>query len=222
MCRVVIQDARDVIVPEWVDGLRSFSHWVESDEFPDEGRIDFLAGEIWIDMSDEKVWSHNQVKLAYFSVLDLLVRKTRKGRFFPDGLRIVHPEAKLSAVPDGVFVLNESIQTMRVSFLPAADGEDLTVQGSPDMTLEVLSNSSVKKDLEVLRQLYWKAGIPEYWLVDARGESLMFDILRHGAKGYVATRKQDGWMKSAVFGQSFRLIQEKDGLGHPLFTLEVR
>jgi Uma2 family endonuclease len=62
--------------------------------------------------------------------------------------------------------------------------------------LEIVSAGSVEKDTQTLRELYWKAGIAEYWLVDARGERLAFDILRHAAKGYVATRKAAGWLKS--------------------------
>jgi hypothetical protein len=48
--------------------------------------------------------------------------------------------------------------------------------------------------------LYWKARIREYWLLDARGERIEFQILRHIARGYVATRPSGGWRKSAVFG----------------------
>jgi Uma2 family endonuclease len=90
------------------------------------------------------------------------------------------------------------------------------------MALEVVSRSSVQKDTVVLRDAYWKAGVREYWLVDARKEPLQFDILRRTAKGFAATRKQGGWMKSAVFGKSFRLTQQTNALGHPEYTLAVR
>jgi len=52
----------------------------------------------------------------------------------------------------------------------------LELEGTPDMVLEVVSASSVVKDTETLLQLYWQAGIPEYWLVDARGEALEFTV----------------------------------------------
>ena len=91
-----------------------------------------------------------------------------------------------------------------------------------DMALEVVSDSSVLKDTVTLRDLYAQAGIPEYWLVDVRGERVVFDIFRLTAKGYVATRKQGGWLKSAVFGKSFRLLQQTDNLGKPEYTLAVR
>jgi Uma2 family endonuclease len=96
------------------------------------------------------------------------------------------------------------------------------LQGTPDMVLEVVSESSVTKDTITLQELYWQAMIPEYWIVNARGASITFEILRHTAKGYVATRKQAGWVKSAVFGKSFRLTQQTDDLGNPEYTLAVR
>jgi Uma2 family endonuclease len=72
------------------------------------------------------------------------------------------------------------------------------------------------------RELYWQAGIAEYWLVDARGETLEFTIFQRGPRGYVATRRQGGWLKSKVLGKSFRLIRHIDALEHPEFTLEVK
>ena len=62
----------------------------------------------------------------------------------------------------------------------------------------------------------------EYWLIDARGERAQFDLLRHTAKGYVAARHQNGWVKSGVFGKSFRLSRQTNALGHPEFTLAIR
>ena len=98
----------------------------------------------------------------------------------------------------------------------------LELEGSPDMTLEIISASSIKKDTETLRELYHRAGVREYWLVDARAEPIQFDILKHTPSGYVATRKQKGWVKSAVFGKSFLLTQELDARGRPKFVLSVR
>jgi Uma2 family endonuclease len=91
------------------------------------------------------------------------------------------------------------------------------------MVLEVVSTTSERKDTMTLRDLYWRAGIPEYWLVDARGEEPAFAILRHGARGYAATRPQaGGWLRSRVFGRSFRFSQRPGPLGHPQYSVEVR
>lgn len=56
----------------------------------------------------------------------------------------------------------------------------------------------------------------------ARDERIEFQILRHTARGYVATRPSGGWRKSAVLGKAFRLTRQLDDLGHPDFTLDIR
>jgi Uma2 family endonuclease len=90
------------------------------------------------------------------------------------------------------------------------------------VVLEVVSDSSVRKDTVVLRRAYWEAGVREYWLVDARRGALKFDVLRYTAKGFRAARKKDGWVESAVFGKSFRLRVGTGSSGYPDYDLDVR
>ena len=59
-------------------------------------------------------------------------------------------------------------------------------------------------------------------MVDGRSEEARLDIFRHGPKGYTAARKKDGWMKSHVFGKSFRLLMRQSRTKHPDYELEVR
>jgi Uma2 family endonuclease len=219
---VVILQAENLVVPQEVVDLGSFQDWARSDTFPQHGRIDFLSGEIWIDMSEEQLFSHVRVKGEFCRVLSNLEREYRQGFYLVDGARVSHPEADLSSVPDGVFILNESVQTMRVQIVPGTGGGYVRLEGAPDVVLEVVSDSSVKKDTVRLRELYWLAGVREYWLVDARRQRVTFDILQHRAKGFVAVRKRDGWLVSSVLDKSFRLTQQADPLGHPAYTLEAR
>jgi hypothetical protein len=58
--------------------------------------------------------------------------------------------------------------------------------------------------------------------VDARGEEPVFDMLQHTPEGYDPARKRNGWLKSRVFGKSFRLLVAKDRSGYPEYTLQVR
>ena len=88
-------------------------------------------------------------------------------------------------------------------------GDDsIEVFGSPDMTLEVVSPTSVEKDTVDLRRLYWEAGVKEYWLVDSREKTFAFDILRRGPAKFLATTQHQGWIKSQVFGREFKLTRE--------------
>jgi Uma2 family endonuclease len=100
--------------------------------------------------------------------------------------------------------------------------ESLEVIGSPDMVLEVVSSHSIQKDTVVLRELYSRAAILEYWLVNPLHGELTFDILRNTDEGYVPARKVAGWTRSAVFRKSFRITPAKIGEELPKFRLHVK
>ncbi len=212
----------DVRIPDWVVDHAAFRKWFASGEFPEEGRVTFLNDEVIFDMSFEQLYSHVRMKTVLTTVLNLLVTMQELGEFFCDGVMISHLGAKVSNNPDGVFVSNAGFESNRVRRVTGASAGFIELEGSPDMVLEVVSDSSVKKDTELLREAYWKADIREYWLVDARGETLEFQILRHGAKGYSPARATGGWLKSSVFGMSFRLFAKTNHLGHPTFDLLVK
>jgi Uma2 family endonuclease len=72
-----------------------------------------------------------------------------------------------------------------------------------------------------LRDLYFKAGIPEYWLVDVREGVMSFEILHWTPAGYLAVPAGDGWIASKVFGKKFQLQKKSDPLGHPQFVVLV-
>jgi Uma2 family endonuclease len=209
-------------IPDEIHDLTAFRKWFQSDSFPEQGRWCFLDGAIWVDTGMEQIFTHNQVKGEFAYVLTGLAKKDRLGRYFPDGIQFVNREAEISSQPDGVFVSHESLRHQRVEPASAKGGGYIELVGIPDMVLEVVSKSSVYKDTDRLLELYWRAGVPEYWLVDARAEAIRFDIFRHGAKGYTPVRKPAGYLKSQVFGKSFRLTRELDESGHPEFSLSVR
>ena len=103
------------------------------------------------------------------------------------------------------------------------EGDDtLEVVGSPDMALEIVSKTSVQKDTVELLDAYWRAGISEYWLVDPRGDAPRLEIYRRGATKYLPSRKQDGWVRSPLFGKSFRLTRQPGRNGISEFTLAIR
>jgi Uma2 family endonuclease len=218
----VMSEYKSAQVPGWVTNLDAFRRRVRSAEYPDDVPIFFLAGEIWVDLSMEDFFTHNQVKNEIGFVLTGLSKTHCPGRFVPDGMLVTNVKANLSCEPDGMFVSRESFDSGRVRLVPGQTGKRIELEGTPDMVLQVVSDSSHAKDTQQLRDLFWKAGIPEYWLVDARGDDVVFDIWRHSAKGYVATRRQGGWLKSAVFRKPFRLNRSQDERGDPEYTLEMK
>ena len=219
--RFVVDDV-SIGIPGWVVDHASFRQWFQSDDFPVEGRVSFLNGEVMFDMSQEQIFSHVRMKTEIGRVLANLAKRKLNGVFFGDGLLISHLGAEVSNNPGGVFVANASFEDGTVRLVEGAKQGFIELDGSPDVVLEVVNDSLVKKDYELLRVAYWKAGIREYWLVDARGDKLEFQILKYSSKGYSPIRAIGGWVKSAVFRKSFRLVATKNHLGQPDFELQVR
>ncbi len=218
---IVIEDR--VRIPAGIDSLEDFRQWARSDDFPEQGWYAYLNGEIWVDLSMEQLFTHNQVKTQFTMVLGSLAGTRKLGYFFSDRTLLSNVAADLSTEPDGTFVAYDTVRDERVRLVQGATEGYVELEGSPDMVLEVVSDSSVRKDTETLRDLYWRGGILEYWLVDVRGDKVVFQLLHHTSRGYVATRPQrGGWLRSAVFSRSFRLSQTRDPLGHPQFAVEVR
>jgi Uma2 family endonuclease len=217
----IMFDTTRVRIPSRALDLETFRRWAHSDEFPEKEHVSYLAGEVWVDMSKEQ-FSHNQVKGEVTSVLTALAKQGQLGRVFPDGYLLTNAKADLSTNPDGIFASAESLQSRRVPLVAGAEEGYVELEGTPDMVLEVISPSSEEKDTEQMPRLYWRAGIPEYWLIDVRGDRLDFRILRRGPKGYVPVRARGEWLKSKVFGKSFRLSAGVDPLGYPEYTLSVK
>jgi Uma2 family endonuclease len=222
--RTLVLAGEEVVVPASAHTLAGFRAWVRSEDFPQRGRISFLAREIHIDMSPEEIETHNKVKGEIGFALIGLNKKRQLGEFYSDRTLLSNDEANISTEPDAVFATWETLEAGRLRLVPRenAAGEYVELEGTPDWVLEIVSKFSVNKDTRELREGYYRAGIPEYWLIDARGESIDFQVLVRGSNGYVATVGRGGWQPSPLFGRRFRLTRRRGRMGHWEYTLESR
>ncbi len=213
----------EIEVPFWVNDLDSFRRWVHSGELPEKLKVHFINGHVRMDIMGE-AFSHNRVKLAVTFTLEGLVRVEKSGLVFVDGMLMTNDDAELGCEPDAMFISAESLASERVTFTQGETTGSVATEvvGSPDLVVEVVSPSSVVKDTEWLMSQYHEAGVSEYWLIDARREGEpAFAIYRRTTKEFVAVRKSRGWLKSPVFGKSFRLVcTEQFGLTD--YVLEVK
>lgn len=210
-------------VPPDATTLAGFRVWSSSDNFPQTGNIAFIGGELFFDMSPERLDSHNKVKTEILRVVATLAIEEDLGEAYSDRTRIVNADADLSCEPDGALVSWKSFETGRVKKIPTVDNVDfIELEGSPDWVMEIISPSSEIKDLKDLKDRYHRAGIREYWLIDARGDKVRFQILIHHGAGYVEVSPVRSWVRSRVFGRSFRLKRFKDRLETWSYRLEVK
>jgi Uma2 family endonuclease len=213
-----------VSIPISAATLAGFRDWAKSDRLPRNGRVSFLQQEIIIDMAPEELETHNKVKTEIGRVIPNLNVELSLGVYYSDRTLLSNVKANLSTEPDAVFVTWESLGQNRVRLIPrqARSGQYLELEGTPDWVLEIVSESSVSKDTKRLRHLYHLAGIPEYWLIDARGETIRFQILYWRPTGYVAGPGRGGWHRSRIFERSFHLGRQRDRLGFWAYRLEVK
>jgi Uma2 family endonuclease len=225
VCTIYTFDrASEIVLPTSAHTLAGFRAWAKSDDFPERGRICFLDGEIFIDMSPEELETHAKVKAETMRVVLNLNKKDGRGVFYGDGVLVTNVEANLSTEPDGTFILWESLETGRVRLVPreGREGEYIEVEGSPDWMLEIVSNSSVRKDTQRLRERYHRANVREYWLIDARGDDINFQILVRGETDFVARPSRGGWQTSVVFNRRFRLVRQRGRMNLWEYTLQVK
>ncbi len=213
-------------IPMSLRSLAEFRVWAATDAFPERGRIDYLAGRIEVDMSPEDLHTHGKLKMEIAGVVWRRVKDLRLGEIYTDRARVSNAQANLSAEPDVVFVSDESLNLGRVRLVPrAAGGSDryLELEGSPDLIVEIVSDSSVVKETQRLPQAYFAAGVAEFWLVDARGADLLFRVHRRGETAYqLADCDPQGYQYSAVLAAWYRLDRSRNEFGRICFDLRER
>jgi Uma2 family endonuclease len=209
-----------------IHSLADFRRWATSDEFPERGRIDYIAGRIEVDMSPETFFSHGGLKVEICGMLLQLVKRLDLGYLRTDCTRISSVPADLSAEPDVVFISHESLAEGRVQLISqaGAEGEEyIEVEGGPDLVVEVVSRSSARKDTKRLPGAYFNAGVREFWLADARREPFVFRIHNRGESEFEAVAVDaDGFQPSAVLNRRFRLDSHRDRAGHWAFDLREK
>ena len=93
-------------------------------------------------------------------------------------------------VPDLSFLLVENMSRF-------ANDDDVAIQGSPDLVVEVVSPSTFRRDHSQKLRAYQQAGVPWYWLVET--EPLLITEYRHTAAGYLVNQTATEAFAPALF-----------------------
>jgi Uma2 family endonuclease len=213
-------------IPATARSLEGFRRWCQSDDFPEVGRIDFLVGDLEVDMSAEDLYTHGVVKAEIVARLQSWISHRDLGSVFADRTRVTHAASGVSVEPDVVVVLWRSIEEGSVQEVPAASGEHnrfIELEGAPDLVVEILSDTSTEKDVRRTPPLLAEAGVPELWLIDARGEEPHFEIRRLEGSTYREVSSDDaGWRHSSLLSRALRLLRRPTALGRWRYSLEDR
>jgi Uma2 family endonuclease len=141
---------------------------------PEDKRYEILDGDLCMAASPNI--KHQRISQRLLFALVQHVEKSKLGEVFNAPCDVVLSEENV-VQPDIMFV-----STGRGAIV----GEK-NLQGVPDLAIEILSDASRKRDLEIKRKIYARFGIREYWIVDPDAETIEVLVLseigylRHGA-----------------------------------------
>jgi Uma2 family endonuclease len=209
-----------------IRNLAEFRQWALSDAFPERGRIDYIAGRIEVDMSPEDFFTHGTLKTRIATEISYRVDELDLGHTLIAETRISSVPGDVSAEPDVVVITHEAFDAGRVQLVPKASGEPdrfVEVEGGPDLIVEIVSDSSVKKDTKRLPPAYFIAGVREFWLIDARGKELVFQIHRRGGAGFEVIKvDEEGYQRSEVLDAAYLLERSRHRRGHWIYRLQQK
>jgi Uma2 family endonuclease len=141
--------------------------------FPDDGfRHEIIDGVHYVTASPNL--RHQQLLGRLFYAIETALRAQPVGSVFLSPFDVVFTKWDV-VEPDLLFVSSAQRHILT----------KLNVQGAPDLVVEIFSPSTQRRDEQIKRQLFERAGVREYWMVDPD---------RHVA--HVCRRGDDGELKS--------------------------
>jgi Uma2 family endonuclease len=136
-------------------------------DMTDDCKMEFIEGEV-IMHSPAKA-KHVRVKGNILSLMRTFVIHRQMGEVFDEKALCVFPRNDYE--PDIVFFSPEKAETV---------GPDTMKFPVPDLAVEVLSESTERRDRGVKFQDYEAHGVCEYWIVDAEEEVLEQYVIKNG------------------------------------------
>ena len=128
--------------------------------------FEVIEGEKFMSPSPHRTHMYIMMNLAVN--FHMYLARNNKGRVFTDNMDIHFPDGSLMK-PDLSIVCN-----------PECFKHGATVYGVPDFVAEILSRSTMKRDLTIKKDIYEKNGVKEYWIIDPWSKNVHVNILRDG------------------------------------------
>ena len=127
------------------------------------GDLDFLPEDKSMELIDGALYEINAPSVNHqIAVRDifsqLLECKVRSGK-----------DCQILFAPCCVQIDCDDISMMQPDLFVVCDDSKVqsrVIYGAPDLIIEILSKSTMKKDMTVKLKKYWESGVREYWIVD--------------------------------------------------------
>jgi len=143
--------------------------WTYEDyaRLPDNGvRYEIIGGELY--MSPAPRTKHQIASYELGFAFGLFVKRHKLGRILVAPIDVRLPDLADPVQPDIVFILKARLHIIK----------EKSIEGAPDLIVEILSPGTEGYDRRTKFQLYARAGVKEYWMVDPDTCTMEIYVLR--------------------------------------------
>ncbi len=204
-------------IPQWQ--AATWEDYVAACEDPslEEARIFYYEGYLWIDMGNEGI-NHarfnNLLSLVFYAWF-----VSKGGQAFDDlgGCVIKKPKVGGGAPDRILYVGGDFIQWKK--------GEprqvNLNKSRIPDLVIET-SDTTLTSDLDQKKRLYAALGIPEYWVVDIKGERVLaFRLDENGKYQECAISGALEGLPIALLAETLKMLNQGNGTAAMWFAQQI-
>jgi Uma2 family endonuclease len=161
----------------------------------DDQRYEIIDGNLLMAPAPD-TW-HQDWSRELFRILDRHVRTHRLGKVYYAPIDVVLNEEN-TVQPDLVFIANANLGIV----------QRRAIFGTPDLLVELVSPSSVRRDRYDKKELYARFGVKEYWIGDPANKSLEILTLKEGRYELHCAAEVKGKLTSLVLsGLEFDLTE---------------
>jgi Uma2 family endonuclease len=204
-------------IPQWQ--AATWEDYVAACEDPslEEARIFFYEGYLWIDMGNEGP-QHARFN-DLFTIIFFVWFTTKIGQTFDSLSGCVIEKPKVGAgAPDKVLYIGGDFHQWQ-------KGEprriNLNQSRVPDLVGEI-ADTTLASDLDEKKRLYAALGIPEYWVVDIKGERVLaFRLQENGKYQECEISGALEGLPIALLSDTLKLLGEGNGTAAMWFAQQV-
>lgn len=134
---------------------------------PDDGwRYEVIQGELYMSPAPEPV--HQECGGNLFADLRDFGKKNDAGKAYSAPIDVMLGSLATPVQPDICFIIKSRLDIVKKK----------RIEGAPDIIIEVLSPSNWLVDRRTKHEIYAKAGVCEYWIVDPEARAIELFVLR--------------------------------------------
>ncbi len=161
----------------------------------DDQRYEIIDGNLLMAPAPD-MW-HQDWARTIFRLVDQFVRRNKAGEVYFAPVDVVF-NSENTIQPDLVFIANANLGIIK----------QRAIFGTPDLLIELISPSSVRRDRYVKKELYARFGVKEYWIGDPANQSLEILTLKEGRYELHCAAEVQGKLTSVVLaGLEFDLTE---------------